>query len=104
MLGAAEFAPIVMQRRITHGLINLVAVVGLYVFVGNSGVLSFGNVAFMAIGAYVSALLTMPAAREGSLPARPACLPRRRRMACRSPAPWRAAHPPRSSRWSSAFR
>ncbi|TPJ74024.1 branched-chain amino acid ABC transporter permease [Mesorhizobium sp. B2-7-1] len=75
LAGAAEFAPIVMQRRITQGLINLVAVVGLYVFVGNSGVLSFGNVAFMAIGAYVSALLTMPAAAKGVfLPDLPAFL------------------------------
>ena len=61
---AASFAPAVLQRRTTQGLINLVAVVGLYVFVGNSGVLSFGNVAFMAIGAYVSALLTMKAAAK----------------------------------------
>jgi branched-chain amino acid transport system permease protein len=61
----AYFAPAIVQRRTTQGLINLVAVVGLYVFVGNSGVLSFGNVAFMAIGAYVSALLTMPSAAKG---------------------------------------
>ena len=53
-----------MQRRVTQALINVVAVVGLYVFVGNSGVLSFGNVAFMALGAYVSALLTMKAAAK----------------------------------------
>jgi branched-chain amino acid transport system permease protein len=73
--GLAEFAPTVVQRRITQGLINLVAVVGLYVFVGNSGVLSFGHVAFMAIGAYVSALLTMPAAAKGVfLPDLPAFL------------------------------
>jgi branched-chain amino acid transport system permease protein len=75
LAGLAELAPAVMQRRITQGLINLVAVVGLYVFVGNSGVLSFGNVAFMAIGAYVSALLTMPAAAKGVfLPDLPAFL------------------------------
>jgi branched-chain amino acid transport system permease protein len=61
---AFSFAPAVLQRRATHGLINLVAVVGLYVFVGNSGLLSFGNVAFMAVGAYVSALLTMKAAAK----------------------------------------
>lgn len=60
----ASFAPIVLQRRATQALINLVAVVGLYVFVGNSGVLSFGNVAFMGVGAYVSALLTMKAAAK----------------------------------------
>ena len=35
---AASFAPAVLQRRTTQGLINLIAVVGLYVFVGNSGV------------------------------------------------------------------
>ena len=63
--GLADLAPTIVQRRTTQGLINLIAVVGLYVFVGNSGVLSFGNVAFMAIGAYVSALLTMPAAAKG---------------------------------------
>jgi branched-chain amino acid transport system permease protein len=56
---AASFAPPVLQRRTVQGLISLIAVVGLYVFVGNSGILSFGNVAFMATGAYVSALLTM---------------------------------------------
>jgi branched-chain amino acid transport system permease protein len=68
----ASFAPIVLQRRATQGLINLIAVVGLYVFVGNSGVLSFGNVAFMAVGAYVSALLTMkPSAKAVFLPELP---------------------------------
>jgi branched-chain amino acid transport system permease protein len=60
-----SFAPVVLQRRATQGLIGLVAVVGLYVFVGNSGVLAFGNVAFMAVGAYVSALLTMKPATKG---------------------------------------
>lgn len=50
---------IVQQRRITLGFISLISVVGLYVFMGNSGVLNFSSVAFMAIGAYVSALLTM---------------------------------------------
>lgn len=64
-----DFAPIVIQRRVTQGMIYMVAVVGLYVFVGNSGVLAFGNVAFMAIGAYVSALLTMSTgAKEIFLP------------------------------------
>jgi branched-chain amino acid transport system permease protein len=74
---AASFAPIVLQRRATQGLISLIAVVGLYVFVGNSGVLSFGNVAFMAVGAYVSALLSMkPAAKAVFLPDLPALIAR----------------------------
>jgi branched-chain amino acid transport system permease protein len=72
---AASLAPDVLQRRATQGLVHLVAVVGLYVFVGNSGVLAFGNVAFMAVGAYVSALLTMnPAAKSVFLPDLPAWL------------------------------
>lgn len=72
---AASFAPAVVQRRTTQGLINLVAVVALYTFVGNSGILSFGNVAFMAVGAYVSALLTMkPGAKSIFLPDLPAII------------------------------
>jgi branched-chain amino acid transport system permease protein len=42
-------------------LLNLMLVIGLYVFIGNSGVFSFGHVAFMALGAYSCALLTIPA-------------------------------------------
>jgi branched-chain amino acid transport system permease protein len=72
---AASFAPTVMQRRVTQGFVSLVAVVGLYVFIGNSGVLAFGHVAFMAVGAYVSALLTMkPGAKGVFLPDLPAFL------------------------------
>ena len=64
-----------IQRRATLGLINLTAVVGLYTFVGNSGVLSFGHVGFMAIGAYGSALLTMrPATKAMFLPGLPALI------------------------------
>jgi branched-chain amino acid transport system permease protein len=52
------------QRVATLGLIDLVVVVGLYIFVGNSGILSFGHISFMAIGAYTSALLTLPYAQK----------------------------------------
>ena len=38
----------------------LIVTLGLQMFSGNSGVLSFGHVAFVAIGAYTSALLTIP--------------------------------------------
>ena len=46
----------------TNFLVMLVAVLGISVFSGNSGIISFGNVAFMAIGAQVSATLTLPPA------------------------------------------
>jgi branched-chain amino acid transport system permease protein len=57
-----------MQRTITEALVKLTVVIGLYIFVGNSGVFSFGHVAFMAIGGYISAILTiLPAKKEVAL-------------------------------------
>jgi branched-chain amino acid transport system permease protein len=44
-----------LDRTVTEALIRVVFVVGLYVFVGNSGVMSFGHTAFMAVGAYATA-------------------------------------------------
>ena len=49
-----------INRTATEALILLVIVVGLYVFIGNSGVLSFGSIGFMAIGAYAAAWFTVP--------------------------------------------
>ena len=51
----------VMTRIGINMLINLILVVGLYLFVGNSGVLSFGHISFMAVGAYTSAIVSIPA-------------------------------------------
>jgi branched-chain amino acid transport system permease protein len=48
-------------------LIDIVLVVGLQIFIGNSGVLSFGHMSFMAIGAYVGAILTIPPLLKSSL-------------------------------------
>ena len=44
-----------LDRTVTEALIRIVYVVGLYIFVGNSGVISFGHTAFMAVGAYATA-------------------------------------------------
>jgi branched-chain amino acid transport system permease protein len=61
------------QASVTLVLCNLIVVCGMQVFIGNSGVYSFGQVAFAAIGAYVAALLIVPAAfvalQAPSLPA-----------------------------------
>jgi len=63
------------QRHTIEILINVVLVVGLYVFVGNSGVLSFGQISFMSIGAYTTALLTIPVVQKNFLlPDRPGFL------------------------------
>jgi branched-chain amino acid transport system permease protein len=58
---------LVLQRDIVQMLINVVLVVGLYVFAGNSGVLSFGQMSFMAIGAYATAIFTIPAVQKAFL-------------------------------------
>lgn len=58
---------LVNQRHTIEVLINVVLVVGLYVFVGNSGVLSFGQMSFMTIGAYTTALITIPVVQKGFL-------------------------------------
>jgi len=47
-------------------LVNVAIVVALYVFIGNSGVLSFGHISFVAVGAWTAGVLSMP---EGEKPA-----------------------------------
>jgi branched-chain amino acid transport system permease protein len=51
-----------LQGTVTTILCNLIIVLGLQVFIGNSGVYSFGQLGFASAGAYVAALLTLPAA------------------------------------------
>jgi branched-chain amino acid transport system permease protein len=41
-------------------LISVAMVVSIYVFVGNSGVLSFGHVSFVAVGAFAAGEMTIP--------------------------------------------
>lgn len=48
-----------LQSATLTGMIYLVAVLGLGAFWGNSGVMSLGHVAFMALGAYTGGLLTL---------------------------------------------
>jgi len=56
-------------------LVNVMLVVSLQTFIGNSGIVSFGHVAFMGIGAYVTALVTILSAIKGAqLPGLPSFL------------------------------
>jgi branched-chain amino acid transport system permease protein len=55
--GTASF-----RDTMTLILCNLIVVCGLQVFIGNSGIYSFGQVGFAAAGGYLAALLTLPAA------------------------------------------
>jgi branched-chain amino acid transport system permease protein len=43
-----------------NALVSVAIVVAIYVFVGNSGVLSFGQISFVAVGAFAAGVLTVP--------------------------------------------
>ncbi|MBS1253670.1 MAG: hypothetical protein MAG451_02723 [Anaerolineales bacterium] len=59
---------VVLQRIVIVLFINLILVAALQIFMGNSGVVSFGHIGFMGIGAYASALLSMtPEAKAAAL-------------------------------------
>lgn len=63
------------ERIAVQMCVNVAAVVALGVFCGNTGTVSFGHGAFMAIGAYLSGILTMPASvQRSALPALPGFL------------------------------
>lgn len=58
-----------LGRILVVFFINLMLVLSLQLFTGNSGLLSFGHVGFMGIGAYASAVLTMtPEAKLAAIP------------------------------------
>lgn len=65
-VAASEALGVRLYDRIATNLcISLVLVLGLQVFMGNSGILSFAHMGFMGIGAYASAVLTIPAQMKG---------------------------------------
>jgi len=63
------------SRTFVMFLVNVMLVVSIQAFIGNSGIVSFGHVAFMGIGAYTTALVTIPeAVKSAQLPELPSVL------------------------------
>lgn len=59
-------------RIVTVAFINLVIVLGIQVFTGNTGIESFGHIGFVALGAYITAILTAnPEAKAFRIPDAP---------------------------------
>jgi branched-chain amino acid transport system permease protein len=58
VLASEEFGSVLMKRNVTDALIKVVLVVGLYIFIGNSGIVSFGHISFAGIAAYAVAWQT----------------------------------------------
>lgn len=50
----------IIERVVIGSLISVVVVLGFSIYSGNSGIMSFGHVSFMAVGAYTTAYLTIP--------------------------------------------
>jgi branched-chain amino acid transport system permease protein len=55
------------QAEILRALVSVAIVVSLYVFVGNSGVISFGHVSFVAVGAFAAGIMTIPVALKPTI-------------------------------------
>jgi branched-chain amino acid transport system permease protein len=65
VLGAELLGVRLLERIAINLCISLALVVGLQVFMGNSGILSFAHIGFMGVGAYASAVLSIPVRMKG---------------------------------------
>lgn len=72
VLAGAWFGSAGLQGVVALFLIHLIAVVGVSAYSSNTGILTFGHTAFMALGGYATALLAMPSAmKDRMLPGLP---------------------------------
>lgn len=70
VVGAGIIASFVSRSNEVYfltALISVSIVVALYVFVGNSGVLSFGHISFVAVGAWAAGVLTVPSQEKPAI-------------------------------------
>jgi branched-chain amino acid transport system permease protein len=66
---ASTFVSRANEIYFLSALVSVAIVVATYVFIGNSGVLSFGQVSFVAVGAFVAGVMTIPLeSKTGVLP------------------------------------
>jgi branched-chain amino acid transport system permease protein len=57
------------KQYFLSAIVSVAMVVATYVFVGNSGVLSFGQISFVAVGGFTSGVMTIPVeSKSGVLP------------------------------------
>ena len=60
IIGSMGFVDPALEVEFRSALVSVAIVVALYVFVGNSGVISFGHVSFVAVGAFAAGVMTVP--------------------------------------------
>jgi branched-chain amino acid transport system permease protein len=66
IVGATMLAP-ADERVVVFFFVTLVLALAIQVFSGPTGIMSFGHVAFLGVGAYVGALLTVPPGIRGTI-------------------------------------
>ena len=59
-IGSMGFVDPALEVEFRGALVSVAIVVALYVFVGNSGVIYFGHVSFVAVGAFAAGVMTIP--------------------------------------------
>ena len=70
VLGAALLglaASVSTQAYFVDTLVKVSIVVALYVFIGNSGVVSFGQISFVAVGAWTAGVLSVPSSEKPAI-------------------------------------
>ena len=66
---------IILAQTLVEGLVRIVIGAALYLFIGNSGIISFGHIGFVMVGAYATAWQTCcPYTREMFMPGLPSYL------------------------------
>ncbi len=55
------------ETYFTDSLVKVAIVTALYVFIGNSGVLSFGHISFVAVGAWTAGVLSVPVSEKPAI-------------------------------------
>ena len=70
VVAAAALGTLVSHSTETYfinALVNVAIVVALYLFIGNSGVLSFGHISFVALGAWTAGVLSVPVSEKPAI-------------------------------------
>jgi branched-chain amino acid transport system permease protein len=67
IVGGLSFVSPDRQVEFLRALVSVAIVVSLYVFVGNSGVISFGHISFVAVGAFAAGVMTVPVALKPTI-------------------------------------
>ena len=70
VIGVALVGAVVSTSNASYfidALVKVAIVVAIYLFIGNSGVLSFGHISFVALGAWTAGVLSVPAGEKPAI-------------------------------------